>query len=106
MTQKSDISINKRNAILGLFGGVAYMIGDCLLYIYPGRDPSAEIDPVFASMPVWRFTASAFFGLLGMAVMLFGFQSLDAMTKEVCGRKMQYFLPEELRRWLLRPAGS
>ena len=41
-----------------------------------------------------------------IAVMLFGFQSLDAMTKEVCGRKMQYFLPEELRRWLLRPAGS
>ncbi len=68
------------------------MIGDCLLYIYPGRDAHIDIDPVFAEMPVWRFTVSAFFGFMGMALMLFGFQSLYQMTKKVCGKRMQHFL--------------
>ena len=83
---------NKRNALLGFLGGVAFMIGDCLLYIYPGRYPAEDIDPVFAAMPAWRFTASAFLGILGMALMLFGFQSLYAMTREVCGKGMQRFM--------------
>lgn len=67
------------------------MIGDCLLYVYPSRDTSLDIDPVFAEMPVWRFTASALLGVIGMGFMLFGFQSLYAMTKSVCGREMQVF---------------
>ena len=49
-----------KNAITGFVGAVLFMIGDCLLYIYPGRDAHIDIDPVFAVMPVWRFTASAF----------------------------------------------
>jgi len=83
------MSKNERNAILGVIGGVLFMTGDCLLYVFPGRDPAADIDPVFASMPVWRFMLSAFLGLIGMAFMLFGFQSLYSMTKNVCGRVMQ-----------------
>ena len=34
-----------------------------------------DIDPIFAKMPVWRFTVSAFCGFFGMFFMLFGFQS-------------------------------
>ena len=79
----------KRNAITGFVGAVLFMIGDCLLYVYPGRDAHMDIDPVFAEMPVWRFTASAFLGFFGMALMLFGFQSLYQMTKKVCGAIMQ-----------------
>ena len=76
----------KRNAILGFIGGVLFMTGDCLLYVYPGRNADLDIDPVFESMPAWRFTASAFLGFIGMAIMLFGFQSLYEMTKKVCGK--------------------
>ena len=81
-----------KNAITGFVGAVLFMIGDCLLYIYPGRDAHIDIDPVFAVMPIWRFTASAFLGFFGMALMLFGFQSLYQMTKKVCGIRMQHFL--------------
>lgn len=59
-----------KSAITGFWGAVLFMIGDCLLYIYPGRDAHIDIDPVFAVMPVWRFTASAFLGFFGMALML------------------------------------
>ena len=88
MGEKVDhmYSRQKRNAILGFIGGVLFMIGDCLLYVYPGRDAHLDIDPVFESMPAWRFTASAFLGFIGMALMLFGFQSLYEMTKKVCGK--------------------
>ncbi len=79
----------KRNALLGFIGAVLFMIGDCLLYVYPGRDMNLDIDPIFAEMPVWRFTVSAFCGFFGMAFMLFGFQSLYSMTQKVCGRIMQ-----------------
>ena len=82
----------KKNAITGFAGAVLFMIGDCLLYIYPGRDARIDIDPVFVDMPVWRFTVSAFLGFMGMALMLFGFQSLYLMTKKVCGKRMQHFL--------------
>ena len=43
---------NRMMAILGFVGGVLFMIGDCLLYIFPGRNVMADIDPIFASMPV------------------------------------------------------
>jgi len=82
----------QRNAILGFIGAVLFMLGDCLLYIYPGRNMQLDIDPVFETMPVWRFTTSAFFGFLGMAFMLFGYKSLYEMTKLVCGKKMQRFM--------------
>lgn len=75
--------------LLGLIGGVLFMIGDCLLFVYPDRDTALDVDPVFAEMPVWRFTVSALLGVIGMGFMLFGFQSLYAMTKAVCGKKMQ-----------------
>ena len=39
------------NAILGFVGAVLFMIGDCLLYVYPGRDMNLDIDPIFAEMP-------------------------------------------------------
>lgn len=82
----------KVNAILGFAGAVLFMIGDCLLYVYPGRVADMDIDPVFADMPVWRFTVSALLGFLGMALMLFGFQSLYSMTKKVCGKVAGYLM--------------
>lgn len=82
----------KRNAILGFVGAVLFMIGDCLLYVYPGRDMNLDIDPIFAEMPVWRFTVSTFCGFVGMAFMLFGFQSLYSMTQMVCGRTLQVLM--------------
>lgn len=33
----------KKNAITGFAGAVLFMIGDCLLYIYPGRDAHIDI---------------------------------------------------------------
>jgi len=82
----------KRNAILGFIGAVLFMVGDCLLYVYPGRNMNLDIDPIFAQMPVWRFTVSAFCGFFGMAFMLFGFQSLYSMAQKVCGKFMQFLL--------------
>lgn len=85
---------SKRNqlfGLLGLIGGALFMIGDCLLFVYPKRDTTLDVDPVFAEMPVWRFTTSALLGVIGMGFMLFGFQSLYAMTKAVCGKRMQTF---------------
>ena len=79
----------KIKAIVGFIGGVSFMIGDCLLYIFPGRNTELDVDPVFTDMPIWRFTGSAFLGLFGMALMLIGFQSFFAMTKRVCGKVMQ-----------------
>ena len=81
-----DSVSQKRNAIIGFIGGVIFMIGDFLLYMFPGRNPDLDVDPVFADMPVWRFTGSALCGFIGMALMLFGFQSLYGMTKRVCGK--------------------
>jgi hypothetical protein len=82
----------KRNAIVGFIGAVLFMIGDCLLYVYPGRNMDLDIDPIFSEMPVWRFTVSAFLGFFGMAFMLFGFQSLYSMTKRVCGKFWQLLM--------------
>lgn len=86
-----EIRKNQLYGLLGMLGGVFFMAGDCLLYVYPGRDADLDIDPVFAEMPVWRFTVSALLGMIGMSFMLFGFYSLYSMTKAVCGRKMQVF---------------
>lgn len=36
----------QRNAILGFIGVVLFMLGDCLLYIYPGRNMQLDIDAV------------------------------------------------------------
>ena len=80
---------NQVFGLLGLLGGVFFMAGDCLLYVYPKRDTALNVDPVFSEMPVWRFTVSALLGVIGMGCMLFGTQSLYAMTKNVCGKKMQ-----------------
>ena len=77
--------------LLGLIGRIFFMIGDCMLFVYPERDADLNIDPIFAEMPVSRFTGSALMGVIGMGFMLFGFQSLYAMTKAVCGKKMQLF---------------
>ena len=79
----------KKRALIGFLGGVLFMAGDLLLYIFPGRDTELDVDPVFIDMPVWRFTGSAFLGLIGMALMLIGFQSFYAMTRKVCGKVMQ-----------------
>ena len=58
---------NQLFGLLGLVGGVFFMIGDCLLYVYPSRDTSLDIDPVFAEMPVWKmiFSGSVISGAWG-----------------------------------------
>ena len=73
---------NERNALLGFLGGVVFMIGDCLLYVYPGRDPALDIDPVFASMPAWRSNVSAFLGFIGMASLVCGKMYLHGNVPE------------------------
>lgn len=79
----------KRFSLYGFLGAVLFMIGDCLIYIYPGRNPELDIDPVFAQMPLWRFQASAVLGWFGMIGLFFGFLAFYAMTKELCKKWIQ-----------------
>lgn len=79
----------KNYAMAGFIGAVLFMIGDCLIYVFPGRNPELNMDPVYEQMPIWRFQATTFLGWLGMLALLFGFYSFYAMTKELCGKWIQ-----------------
>lgn len=74
----------KRYAFLGFLGAVLFMIGDCLIFVYPGRNPELNVDPVYTQMPLWRFQATTILGWLGMIGMLFGFYSFYCAVRELC----------------------
>lgn len=90
---KTDIfsKTYKRHAFIGFVGAIVFMIGDWFLFLYPGRQINRIADPVLQQMPLWRFIVSAWCGCVGMACMLFGFNSLYKLVAEFAGRKMKTF---------------
>ena len=79
----------KRFAMMGFLGAILFMIGDCLIFVFHGRNPELNVDPIYAQMSVWRFQASAFLGWLGTVGMLFGFYSFYHAVRELCVRWLQ-----------------
>lgn len=72
-------------SILGVVGGVLFMIGDCLIYCYEGLGISG-VQPMWAEMPEWRFVLSAVLGFMGMALMLPAGLSVYRMIADCCGK--------------------
>lgn len=78
----------KSYAMLGVLGGVLFMIGDCLIYCYKGFE-NAGIDPLWSRVGEWRFILSTWLGFVGMALLLPAFLSFYAMVVTTCGKKMR-----------------
>ncbi len=77
-------------AMLGMIGGVLFMVGDCLIYCYEGLGTSG-VQPLWAQMPEWRFVISAILGFIGMALMLPAGVSVYRMTADRCGKPCRIF---------------
>ena len=90
MNQNISVSTGKLKiySLLGVLGGIAFMIGDCLLFCYPGYT-NADIDPLWSGVSEWRFICSAWLGFLGMSLMLPAFLSFYLMISKTCGRIMK-----------------
>ena len=59
-------------AYMGIVGAVLFGVGDWLIYLYPGLKLENTIQPLWAEMPAYRFVGSAWCGIIGGVVMMFG----------------------------------
>lgn len=75
----------KKYALLGMAGGVLFMVGDCLIFCCEGLGASG-VQPLWAQMPEWRFVLSAVLGFIGTALMLPAGLSVYRMIAESCGK--------------------
>lgn len=77
-------------AYMGLLGALLFAAGDWLIYLYPGLQLEAEVQPLWAQMPAWRFVGSTWCGLIGGLVMMFGavsaYKAIRAELGETLGR--------------------
>lgn len=74
-------------AYMGIVGAVLFGVGDWLIYLYPGLKLESDIQPLWAEMPAWRFTGSAWCGIIGGIIMMFGAFSAYTAIKQELGRK-------------------
>ena len=71
-------------ACMGIAGAALFGVGDWLIYLYPGLTLESDIQPLWAQMPAVRFVGSAWCGILGGVVMMFGaFSAYTAIRKEL-----------------------
>jgi len=75
-------------AYMGIIGAVFFAIGDWLIYLYPGLDLKADIQPLWAEMPAWRFVGSTWCGLIGGIIMMFGAYSAYKAIRSELGEKV------------------
>ena len=59
-------------ACMGIVGAALFGVGDWLIYLYPGLALENDIQPLWAEMPAWRFAGSAWCGIIGGIVMMYG----------------------------------
>ena len=74
-------------AYMGIVGAILFGIGDWLIYLYPGLSLESEIQPLWAEMPAYRFVGSAWCGIIGGIVMMFGAVSAYMAIKTELGKK-------------------
>ena len=74
-------------AYMGIVGAILFGIGDWLIYLYPGLALESEIQPLWAEMPAYRFVGSAWCGIIGGIVMMFGAVSAYMAIKTELGKK-------------------
>ena len=81
---------NATYALLGVLGGLLFVAGDGFFYWYQGNC-GADIDPLWAELPEWRFVLSAVLGFAGMILMLPAFVSFYRMIARTCGTLLRTF---------------
>lgn len=86
-----EVKKYERHALFGFIGSLIFMIGDWLLFLYPGRRINLMSDPIIEHMPLWRFIVSSWTGFIGMAFMLYGFNSLYKLVSGFAGNRMKAF---------------
>ncbi|MBQ8994421.1 MAG: hypothetical protein IJ091_01265 [Oscillospiraceae bacterium] len=74
-------------AYMGIFGAILFAAGDLLIYLYPGLTLENEIQPLWAEMPAYRFIASAWCGIFGGMIMMFGAFSAYTAIKNELGKR-------------------
>ena len=71
-------------AYMGIVGAVLFAAGDWLIYLYPGLTLENDIQPLWAEMQAVRFVGSAWCGIIGGVVMMFGaFSAYTAIRNEL-----------------------
>ena len=71
-------------AYMGIVGAVLFAVGDWLIYLYPGLTLENDIQPLWAEMQAVRFVGSAWCGIIGGVVMMFGaFSAYTAIRNEL-----------------------
>ena len=71
-------------ACMGIVGAVLFGVGDWLIYLYPGLALQSDIQPLWAEMPAWRFAGSAWCGIIGGMIMMYGaYSACVAISSEL-----------------------
>ena len=75
---------DRNMAYMGIVGAVLFAVGDWLIYLYPGLALENDIQPLWAEMSAVRFVGSAWCGIIGGVVMMFGaFSAYTAIRNEL-----------------------
>ena len=79
---------HRNMACMGIVGAALFDVGDWLIYLYPGLAFENDIQPLWAEMPAWRFIGSAWCGMIGGSVMMYGAYSAYVAIENELGRKI------------------
>ena len=74
-------------ACMGIVGAALFGVGDWLIYLYPGLALENDVQPLWAEMPAYRFIGSAWCGIIGGIVMMFGAFSAYTAIKNELGKR-------------------
>ena len=75
-------------ACMGIVGAALFGVGDWLIYLYPGLELENDIQSLWTEMPAWRFTGSAWCGIIGGIVMMYGAYSAYVAIRNELRRKI------------------
>lgn len=79
---------HRNMACMGIVGAALFGVGDWLIYLYPGLELENDIQSLWTEMPAWRFTGSAWCGIIGGIVMMYGAYSAYVAIRNELGRKI------------------
>ena len=80
--------IHRKMACMGIVGAALFGVGDWLIYLYPGLALQNDIQPLWAEMPAWRFIGSAWCGIIGGIIMMYGAYSAYVAIRNELGHKI------------------
>ena len=79
---------HRNMACMGIVGAALFGVGDWLIYLYPGLALENDIQPLWAEMPAWRFAGSAWCGIIGGIVMMYGAYSAYVAIRSELGHRI------------------